>query len=217
MLRAPSICRPTTIVAGGRSARRRRSPRSSAASARSSTTIRSTATSSITPGPQLPLGRQGLRLSGEVVYDLGGAELTSITAYRYNKYMRGQDADFNNLDILYRDDDGGSSTASRPSPRNCGFRASVRRPARLAGRRLLRQREAAGRRQSRYGDDYDRYANCLVAANFGRPAPDQPALSTRLRRPASIRSSPARLPFVGASATALPLRAASDRLRRRWR
>ena len=42
------------------------------------------------------------------VYDFGWAELTSITAYRYNKYTRGQDADFNNLDILYRPSDGGS-------------------------------------------------------------------------------------------------------------
>ena len=47
-------------------------------------------------------------VSGEIVYDFGGAELTSITAYRYNKYTRGQDADFNNLDILFRDDDGGA-------------------------------------------------------------------------------------------------------------
>ena len=47
-------------------------------------------------------------ISGEGVYDFGGAELTSITAYRYNKYTRGQDADFNNLDILYRDHDGGA-------------------------------------------------------------------------------------------------------------
>src|SRR3954471_5542839 len=46
-------------------------------------------------------------LSGEAVYDMGWGELTSITAYRYNNLERGQDADFGNLDILYRDDDGG--------------------------------------------------------------------------------------------------------------
>src|SRR3546814_6443968 len=34
--------------------------------------------------------------------------ISSISAYRGNDYVRGQDADFNNLDILYRDDDGGS-------------------------------------------------------------------------------------------------------------
>jgi iron complex outermembrane receptor protein len=46
-------------------------------------------------------------ISGELVYDFGGAELTSLTAYRFNDFVGGIDADFNNLDILYRDDNGG--------------------------------------------------------------------------------------------------------------
>ena len=71
-------------------------------------TIRSVATSRSRPAAAtMPTSTTG-GVSGEVVYDLGGAELTSITAYRYNKYIRGQDADFNNLDILFRDDDGGA-------------------------------------------------------------------------------------------------------------
>lgn len=45
-------------------------------------------------------------VSGELNYDLGGAKLTSITAYRNWRWLRGQDADFNNLDILHREDDG---------------------------------------------------------------------------------------------------------------
>ena len=52
---------------------------------------------------QLPPGGSGISPD-----DMGWAELTSITAYRYNKYTRGQDADFNNLDLLYRSSDGGS-------------------------------------------------------------------------------------------------------------
>ena len=52
-------------------------------------------------------------LSAEVVKDFGGVELTSITAYRSYFYKRGQDADFNNLDILYRDDDGTASNRFR--------------------------------------------------------------------------------------------------------
>jgi hypothetical protein len=60
----------------------------------------------ITPDRSYRADVKDYGLSGEVVYDLGGAELTSITAYRYNKFIRGQDADFNNLDILFRDDDG---------------------------------------------------------------------------------------------------------------
>jgi outer membrane receptor protein involved in Fe transport len=61
---------------------------------------------SITPGRSYRSDVKDYGVSGELVYDFGGAELTSITAYRYNKFIRGQDADFNNLDILYRGDDG---------------------------------------------------------------------------------------------------------------
>src|SRR5207253_6576290 len=59
---------------------------------------------SITPGRSYRSDVRDWGISGEAVYDFGGAELTSITAYRYDKYIRGQDADFNNLDILYRAD-----------------------------------------------------------------------------------------------------------------
>lgn len=41
--------------------------------------------------------------SGEVNWDLGGVNLTSITAYRLYNVKRGQDADYTNLDLLYRD------------------------------------------------------------------------------------------------------------------
>jgi len=61
---------------------------------------------SITPGRSYRSDVKDWGLSGEVNWDFGAAELTSITAYRYNKYIRGQDADFNDLDILFRDDDG---------------------------------------------------------------------------------------------------------------
>ncbi|HWC56390.1 MAG TPA: TonB-dependent receptor [Sphingomicrobium sp.] len=62
---------------------------------------------SITPGRSYRSDVKDGGVSGELVYDFGGAELTSLTAYRFNKYIGGQDADFNNLDILYRDDNGG--------------------------------------------------------------------------------------------------------------
>src|SRR4029078_1553104 len=63
---------------------------------------------SITPGRNYASDVKDWGLSGEAVYDFGGAELTSIPAYPSNKYTRGMDADFNNLDILFRPDDGGS-------------------------------------------------------------------------------------------------------------
>lgn len=67
----------------------------------------------ITPGRTFRADVRDRGLSAEIVKDLGGAELTSITAFRENLYVRGQDADFNNLDIIYRDDDGNASNRFR--------------------------------------------------------------------------------------------------------
>ena len=61
----------------------------------------------LTPGRSFRSDVRDNGVSGEIVYDFGGAELTSITAYRTNKYVGGQDLDFNNLDIATRPDDGG--------------------------------------------------------------------------------------------------------------
>ena len=58
---------------------------------------------SITPGRDYRSDVTDWGLSGEVNWNLGFADLTSITAWRDWKVSSGQDADFNNLDILYRD------------------------------------------------------------------------------------------------------------------
>jgi outer membrane receptor protein involved in Fe transport len=68
---------------------------------------------SITPGRSFRSDVEDWGLSAEANYDFGGAELTSITAYRQNDLTRGQDADFNNLDLLYRPDDGTGSIKFR--------------------------------------------------------------------------------------------------------
>jgi iron complex outermembrane receptor protein len=62
---------------------------------------------SMTPGRTDRSDVTDYGISGELVYDFGSAQLTSLTAYRSNKFVGGIDADFNNLDILYRDDNGG--------------------------------------------------------------------------------------------------------------
>ncbi len=62
---------------------------------------------SITPGRSYRSDVRDWGLSGEINYDLGSAKVTSITAYRDWQFIRGQDADFNNLDLLVRPDDGG--------------------------------------------------------------------------------------------------------------
>ena len=122
---------------------------------------------SITPGRNFNNDGKDYGLSGEAVYDMGWGELTSVTAYRYNNLVRGQDADFNNLDILYREDDGGYANRFKT------FTQELRLQGNALGNRLdwlvgayyanekLRARDNVG-----YGADYPLYANCLTALNF---------------------------------------------------
>ncbi|MBB6124930.1 TonB-dependent receptor [Sphingobium subterraneum] len=57
----------------------------------------------ITPGREYVSKLKDWGLSGEINYDLGGAKLTSITAYRNYKSRDFGDYDYNRADILYRD------------------------------------------------------------------------------------------------------------------
>ncbi len=57
----------------------------------------------ITPGRNYRSDVTDWGLSGEMNWRLGFANLTAITAYRDWRWDRGQDADFNNLDLFYRD------------------------------------------------------------------------------------------------------------------
>ncbi|MEO5641495.1 MAG: TonB-dependent receptor [Sphingomicrobium sp.] len=63
---------------------------------------------SVTPGRDYNSDVRDYGGSAELNYKFGAAQLTSITAYRYNKFIRGGDNDYNNLDILYRDGGGGA-------------------------------------------------------------------------------------------------------------
>ena len=58
----------------------------------------------ITPGASYDQATRDWGLSAEINWDLGGGTLTSITAYREFKNKSAQDADFNRIDLLRRDD-----------------------------------------------------------------------------------------------------------------
>ena len=132
----------------------------------------------ITPGRSYRQDVEDWGLSGELVYDFGGAELTSITAYRENDYIRGQDADYNVLDILYRDDDGTAQNRFRT------FTQEIRLQGEAFNGRLdwliggyYAHEKLTVLDNLAYGDDYQRYANCVLAgglssqlsAAFGTP------------------------------------------------
>ena len=121
----------------------------------------------ITPGRSYRSDVKDYGLSGEVVYDFGGAELTSISAYRYNRYTRGQDADFNSLDILYRDDNGTAFNQFKT------FSQELRLQGTTFGGKLdwliggyYANEKLRVRDNISYGNDYSTYANCLIALNF---------------------------------------------------
>ena len=122
---------------------------------------------SVTPGRSFNQDVVDYGASLEVTYDFGGAELTSISAYRFNDYERGLDADFNNLDILYRDGSGGSANTFKT------FTQELRLQGELFGGRLdwlvggyFASEKLDVTDNLAYGEDYSRYANCLVAQNF---------------------------------------------------
>ncbi|WP_168713116.1 MULTISPECIES: TonB-dependent receptor [Sphingomonas] len=158
----------------------------------------------ITPGRDYVSNVKDYGISGEAVWKLGGAELTSITAYRYNNYVRGQDADFNNLDLIYRASDGGSYNKFKTFSQELRLQGSTwnDRLDWLVGGYYANEKLQV-RDNLAYGADYSRYANCLVALNFaqvtGQSALVQPSNATCFN-PAIAT---ALLPAVGTSATAL--------------
>src|SRR5690348_3579351 len=129
---------------------------------------------SITPGRSYRSDVTDWGISGELVNDFGWGELTSITAYRYNKYIRGQDADFNNLDILYRNDNGTAFNRFRTFTQELRLQGNAwnNRLDWLIGGYYANEKLTL-RDNLAYGSDYAAYSNCLVAANFvagGAPA-----------------------------------------------
>lgn len=123
----------------------------------------------ITPGRSYRQDVEDYGLSAEVVYDLGGAELTSISAWRGNDYVRGQDADFNNLDILYRDDDGGNQQKFRTFTQELRLQGEAfeGRLDWLVGGYFAHEKLTV-RDNLSFGTDYQRYSNCVLAANVSQ-------------------------------------------------
>ena len=117
-----------------------------------------------TPGVRYGSRTDDWGFSGEINYKLGEVNLTSITAYRDYKNKQGQDADYTALDILRRD--------------------NFDRRFRLFSQELRAQGEAFDGRLNwlvggyysnerldvsddlSYGNDYERFANCLVTAQL---------------------------------------------------
>ena len=135
---------------------------------------------SITPGVGYRGDVKDWGVSGEINATLGELNLTSITAYRDWGLLRGQDADFNNLDILRRNSVAGDS--QRQSFKT--FTQELRLQGTAFDDRLdfLFGAYFANEKLNltdnlQYGNDYQRYANCLVVAGTA-PTTINPASPT---------------------------------------
>jgi outer membrane receptor protein involved in Fe transport len=122
---------------------------------------------SITPGRSYRSDVRDWGLSGEVNYDLGGAKLTSITAYRDWHFIRAQDADFNNLDLLVRPDDGGYRQSFKT------FTQEVRLQGNAFGGLLdwlvggyFADEKLNLQDNLQYGSQYGPFYSCLVASQL---------------------------------------------------
>lgn len=118
---------------------------------------------SITPGQSYRGDVRDWGLSGEINYNLGGAKLTSITAYRDWRWLRGQDADFNNLDILHREDDGSANQRFKTFTQELRLQGNALndRLDWLVGGYFANEILTLNDNLA-YGSDYTRYADALT-------------------------------------------------------
>jgi iron complex outermembrane recepter protein len=151
----------------------------------------------LSPGRGYGLKIDDWGLSGELNYELGNANLTSITAYRDWKARSNQDGDFNNLDIFYRD---GRQQRFRT------FTQEVRLQGTALNDRLdwlvggFYARETLNLVDTlKFGRDYGKYASCLVTGALGVLSPASPSCFNPALRPA-LAANPA---FGAGALTAL--------------
>ena len=79
----------------------------------------------LTPGTTYEGSTTDWGVSVQIDWDLGGATLTSITAYRDYKSFQPSDTDYTNVDILRRNDDDNAFRDFQTLPRSSGFQGSA--------------------------------------------------------------------------------------------
>jgi outer membrane receptor protein involved in Fe transport len=117
-------------------------------------------TTSITPGRNYRSDVTDWGLSGELKWNLGFADLTSITAWRDWRLSSGQDADFNNLDILNRDNQTRRFRTFSQELRLNGVALNDRLDWLVGAYFANETLDLAD--NLKYGADYMRYANAIV-------------------------------------------------------
>ena len=115
-----------------------------------------------TPGFPYTADSKDYGFSAEANWDLGGAKLTSISAYRNYHFIAGSDADYNVLDLLHvADQDRRFKT----------FTQELRLQGTAFNNRLdwlvgayYADEKLSSEQNTQYGSDYEKFANCLTIA-----------------------------------------------------
>ncbi|MCY7338966.1 MAG: TonB-dependent receptor [Sphingomonas bacterium] len=127
-------------------------------------------------------------LSAEINYNLGGAKLTSITAYRGYKASQGGDLDYSTVDILYRPDDDNAFRQFKTFSQELRLQGSALndRLDWLVGGYYANEKLTVTD-NIRFGGDYGRFATCrLVSGSALAPLYNPTAPGCLAARPAAF-------------------------------
>ncbi|MBT2186378.1 TonB-dependent receptor [Sphingobium nicotianae] len=121
---------------------------------------------SITPGRNYVSDLKDWGLSGEINYDMGGAKLTSITAYRDYKSADYGDYDYSTADLLYRDPNTYRQFKTFTQELRLQGSAFADKLDWLIGGYYAHE-DLTLRDNIRFGADYGRFAACRLMAGAG--------------------------------------------------
>ncbi len=123
---------------------------------------------SVTPGRSFAGKTTDWGISGQLDWDLGGVNLTSITAYRDYKAAQGGDIDYSSVDILYRAPDGNAYRQFRT------FTQEIRLQGSLFDNKLdwlvggfFANEDLTVSDNLRFGNQYGRFASCRIISGGG--------------------------------------------------
>ncbi len=122
----------------------------------------------VSPGRSFAGKTKDYGVSGELNWDLGGASLTSITAYRQYRSGQGSDTDYGTVDILYRAPSDDAYRQFRT------FTQEFRLQGEAFGGTLdwlvgafYANEKLTARDNLRFGSQYGRFANCRIISGGG--------------------------------------------------
>jgi iron complex outermembrane receptor protein len=170
----------------------------------------------VTPGRTYEGKTTDWGVSGQLDWDLGGAKLTSITAYRYYMNQQAGDVDYSQLDLIYRAP--GEDAGSRQFK---NFTQELRLQGKIFNDRIdwliggfYGNETLTTRENLKFGNDYGRFASCRLLVQIG-----QPGLAALGANSSGCLSPTARAVLLGANggagafgAATAPLIAGFDRL-----